>query len=73
MILDFLKAIHKKSSGPFSPGDAVEAFGNRGVVKRISHNGMFLEVTLEGAPSSVIFHTDGKLFSWSKTPSLRKV
>lgn len=57
----------------FKASDKVAAFGCNGVVKKISDNGMFLEVVLEGAPTTMLFQLDGKLFKWSKCSSLEKL
>lgn len=71
--IDRIRQVFVKNTGTtFQPGDLVTAFGCNGVVKKLSDNGMFLEVTLEGAPSTIIFDLDGKLFKWAKCPSLEK-
>jgi hypothetical protein len=62
-----------EKTGPFSPGDKVIAFGNTGTVKRISPNGLFIEVQFPEFDSIVTFHLDGKQSQWHKKPSLRKV
>jgi hypothetical protein len=62
-----------KSTTPFAPGDKVTAFGNTGTVKRISPNGLYVEVMFPEFDSIVTFHPDGKQSKWHKAPSLRKV
>lgn len=57
----------------FSAGDTVTAFGNIGTVKRISPNGMFVEVKFPEFDNIVTFYLDGKYSQWHKEPSLRKV
>ena len=54
-------------------GDEVRAFGNKGVVKKLSENGMFLIVKFDDFPDPVVFNLDGKLMAWHKKPSLKKV
>ena len=61
------------SSSAFSKGDAVTAFGNKGIVKNITANGMFVEVQFEGAPCTTLFELDGKCMKWNKCPSLEKL
>jgi preprotein translocase subunit YajC len=63
----------KKSSPTFQKGDKVIAFGNPGTIKNISSNGMFLEVTFDDAPNTVVFTIDGKVHSWNKLPTLKKI
>lgn len=64
----------KKSSVPgFVKGDKVTAFGNSGTIKSLSTNGMFVEVTFDDAPNTVIFTIDGKCHSWNKVPCLKKI
>ncbi len=60
------------SSEAFAKGDSVTAFGNKGIVKSISSNGMFLEVAFDGASTTVVFNSDGKIHNWNKRPSLEK-
>jgi hypothetical protein len=55
------------------PGDRVTAFGNRGTVKRISENGMFLVVGFDGTNNDMIFYRDGKMFQWNKKPVLKLI
>ncbi len=62
-----------KKPAPFAPGDKVTAFGNTGTVKRISPNGLYVEVNFPEFDSIVTFHPDGKQSQWHKKPSLRKV
>lgn len=62
-----------QETGTFSPGDIVTAFGNRGIVKSISNNGMFVIVKFDDFESTVVFNKDGRLMKWHKRPSLRKV
>lgn len=57
----------------FQKGDKVSAFGCTGVVKCISNDGHFVEVTFPEAPGTVIFNIDGKLFRWAKEVSLTKI
>lgn len=57
----------------FSPGDKVIAFGNVGEVKKISTNGLFVEVKFSDFDSIVTFYLDGKFSKWHKEPSLRKL
>lgn len=64
--------IKKKRSAAFVKGDLVKAFGNDGVVKKISDNGMFVEVAFEEAPCTVIFTIEGKVHKWNARPSLEK-
>lgn len=64
---------HKHKGGKeFQQGDIVTAFGNRGTVKSISDNGMFVIVKFDDFESTVVFNKDGRLMSWHKRPSLRK-
>ena len=56
----------------FATGDKVTAFGNKGVVKSISSNGLFLLVKFEDFDSIVIFNIDGKQTAWHKEASLKK-
>lgn len=75
-ITEKFKAFKKKlapASDSFKSGDRVTAFGNIGTVKGISPNGMFLEVNFPDAPTTMIFHLDGKLMAWHKATTLRKV
>lgn len=58
---------------PFTKGDKVTAFGNEGVVKNISDNGMFLIVKFNDFESTVVFNKDGRLMKWHKEVSLRKL
>jgi hypothetical protein len=71
-VLLYFKLFPKKS-GEFKAGDKVTAFGNVGEIKRISANGMFLEVKFAEFDSIVTFRLDGKMSSWHKTPSLEKL
>jgi hypothetical protein len=57
----------------FSVGDKVRAFGNKGKVKSLSTNGMFVVVRFDNTEHDVIFYLDGKLFKWNKLPILKKV
>lgn len=57
----------------FSVGDKVRAFGNVGVIKNLSKNGMFLEVKFDKVDTTVIFLKDGRISSWNKKPSLKKI
>jgi hypothetical protein len=57
----------------FKVGDRVRAFGNVGVVKSISTNGMFLEVIFDKVEHTVVFLIDGRIFRWNKRPVLKKV
>lgn len=70
---NFAAMFGRKRTGPFLVGDKVKAFGNIGIVKSISTNGMFLEVTFVEAPNTIIFTIDGKIHSWNKRASLEKV
>lgn len=56
-----------------NPGDRVSAFGNRGTVKKISENGMFLIVRFDNTEDDMVFYRDGKLFKWNKKPTLKLV
>lgn len=71
--MKMLKNLFSQKSVNFEAGDKVSAFGNIGTVKRISPNGLFVEVTFPEFDSVVTFHLDGKQTSWHKLPSLRKV
>lgn len=55
-----------------NPGDKVQAFGNTGVIKRLSDNGLFLIVKFDNVEDLVVFYTDGKLFKWNKEAILKK-
>lgn len=57
----------------FEVGDKVRAFGNLGIVKSLSKNGMFLEVKFDNVDTTVVFLIDGKIAKWNKKPSLKKV
>ena len=57
----------------FSTGERVKAFGNLGTIKSLSSNGMFLEVKFDNVDQTVVFLIDGRIFSWNKKPSLKKV
>lgn len=57
----------------FSVGDKVRAFGNVGVVKSLSKNGMFLEVKFDKVDTTVVFLKDGRISFWNKKPSLKKI
>lgn len=57
----------------FEIGEKVKAFGNRGVVKSISINKMFVNVKFDNFDSLVVFYIDGKICQWHKKPSLKKV
>lgn len=57
----------------FEIGEKVRAFGNSGVVKSLSKNGMFLEVKFNKVDTTVVFNIDGRLFKWNKVPSLKKI
>jgi hypothetical protein len=57
----------------FKIGDKVRAFGNRGVVKTISKNEMFVEVKFDKVETTVIFNIDGRVFKWNKYPILKKI
>jgi hypothetical protein len=57
---------------PFQKGDKVEAFGCKGEIKSVGVNG-YVTVKFEDCESTVVFKTDGKLMSWHKKASLRKV
>ena len=61
------------TSESFAKGDVVTAFGNKGIVKSISSNGMFVEVQFEGAPCTTLFDIDGKCMKWNKRSSLEKL
>jgi len=56
----------------FKIDDNVIAFGNKGVVKGISVNGLFLLVKFEDFESIVLFNIDGRESAWHKEPSLKK-
>jgi hypothetical protein len=56
-----------------NPGDRVKAFGNKGTIKKISENGMFLIVRFDDTNDDMIFYRDGRLFKWNKKPILRKI
>lgn len=56
-----------------NPGDRVTAFGNRGTIKKISENGMFLIVRFDGVNDDMIFYRDGRLFKWNKKPTLKLI
>lgn len=56
-----------------NPGDRVSAFGNRGTIKKISENGMFLIVRFDNTEDDMVFYRDGKLFKWNKKPTLKLV
>lgn len=55
------------------PGDRVQAFGNIGVIKRISESGLHFIVKFDNVEDFVVFYTDGKLFKWNKEAILKKV
>ena len=57
----------------FEIGDKVAAFGNRGYIKSISVNGMFLNVKFDDCDNLVVFNIDGKIFRWNKKPALKKI
>lgn len=57
----------------FQVGDIVRAFGNKGIVKSISKNGMFLEVKFDKVDTTVIFNIDGRIFGWNKNITLKKI
>lgn len=57
----------------FEVGDKVRAFGNTGIVKSISKNGMFLEVKFDKVETTVIFNIDGRMFTWNKNITLKKI
>jgi hypothetical protein len=56
----------------FKVGDKITAFGNAGIIKSLSPNGLFLIVRFTDVDHDVIFNTDGRLFKWNKTPILKK-
>lgn len=56
-----------------NPGDKVQAFGNIGVIKRISESGDHLIVKFDDCNDLVVFYLDGRLFKWNKQPILKKV
>lgn len=68
-----LLSLFKAKSKAFVAGDKVKAFGNLGTVKRISPNGLFIEVQFPDFDSIVTFYLDGKMCQWHKRPSLVKV
>lgn len=57
----------------FEVGDKVRAFGNIGIIKSISKNGMFLEVKFDKVETTVIFNIDGRMFTWNKNITLKKI
>lgn len=57
----------------FHVGERVRAFGNLGTVKSLSTNGMFLEVKFDKIDHTVVFLIDGRIFSWNKKPTLKKI
>lgn len=57
----------------FEVGDKVRAFGNIGIIKSISKNGMFLEVKFDKVETTIIFNIDGKMFTWNKNITLKKI
>lgn len=57
----------------FEVGDKVRAFGNTGIIKSISKNGMFLEVKFDKVETTIIFNIDGKMFTWNKNITLKKI
>ena len=57
----------------FEVGEKVRAFGNIGIIKSISKNQMFLEVKFNNVETTVVFNRDGRIFSWNKNPTLKKV
>lgn len=57
----------------FQVGDKVTAFGCIGVVKQISDNGMFVYVRFNEFDGLVNFNIDGRVTSWHKDVSLKKV
>jgi len=56
-----------------NPRDRVTAFGNRGTIKKISENGMFLIVRFDGVNDDMIVYRDGKIFQWNKKPVLKLI
>lgn len=57
----------------FKVGDIVEAFGVRGVVKRIGSHPIYpIDVELDFG-SSETFTIDGRGYLWHKTPSLKLI
>jgi len=56
-----------------NPGDKVQAFGNTGVIKRISESGLHLIVKFDNVDDLVVFYLDGRLFKWNNEPVLTKV
>ena len=57
----------------FQVGDRVSAFGNKGIIKSASTNGLFLIVRFDKTEHDIIFYLDGKLFKWNKKPILKKI
>lgn len=57
----------------FQVGDRVRAFGNIGVIKSISKNGMFLEVKFDKVETTIVFNIDGRIFGWNKNITLKKI
>ena len=55
------------------PGDKVQAFGNTGVIKRISESGDHFIVKFDNVEDFVVFYTDGRLFKWNTEAILKKV
>ncbi len=62
---------YKPQAGTFAVGDAVTAFGNKGIVKAVAND--FVHVTFEEAPAVMVFRLDGKLMKWHENVSLRKL
>lgn len=56
---------------PLAKGDNIIAFGNKGVVKDVNNG--FVIVKFEDCESTVVFKEDGRLMSWHKEVSLRKI
>lgn len=59
--------------GEFCVGDRVRAFGNLGVIKSLSKNGLFVEVKFDKVDITVIFLKDGRISMWNKKPTLKKI
>lgn len=57
----------------FRVGDIVEAFGCRGEVTRHDHNTDYPLVVSFGPKHHEYFTSDGKLWDWHKTPSLKLI
>lgn len=57
----------------FKPGDIVEAFGLRGVVRSIKNGSIYpveVDLDIEDYSEYEVFTVDGLLHEWHKTPSL---